>query len=259
MKFVWKFFTSLRLTVVCLALSVLLVFFGTLSQVDEGLWKAQKIWFESYVVIGQHLQLFGWKFNVPIFPGGYAIGFTLLAGLTAAFIHRFTWRWDKLGIHLTHAGVILLLLGQLLTQELAVESYIEFKEGETKNYAEHHLHNELAFIRDAGGGREEVIVIPESMIRDAIGGLEVISIPKSRAKPGGEIRHEKLPFTVRVQEYGVNCQIRRRGPMVDGPVIATQGAGTQLIVEPRTETTDMDSRNLPYCYVELLQDRKSVV
>ena len=241
MKSVWKFFTSLRLTVVCLALSVLLVFFGTLSQVDEGLWKAQKIWFESWIVLGQHLQLFGWKFYIPIFPGGYAIGFTLLAGLTAAFIHRFTWRWDKLGVHLTHAGVILLLLGQLLTQELAVESYVDFKEGETKTYAEDHLKNELAFIRDAGGGQEEVIVIPESMV-----------------KPGAEIRHGKLPFTVRVKEFGVNCQIRRRGPMVDAPAVATEGAGKQLVVEPRPETTDMDSRNLPYAYIELLDGGKSL-
>ena len=119
----------------------------------------------SWIVIGQHLQLFGWKFTVPIFPGGYTHRLHAARGADAAFIHRFTWRWDKLGIHLTHAGVILLLLGQLLTQEFAVESYIEFKEGETKNYAEHHLHNELAFIRDAGGGREEVIVIPESIVK----------------------------------------------------------------------------------------------
>jgi cytochrome c biogenesis factor len=154
MKSVWNFFTSLRLTVTLLALSVLLVFFGTLSQVDDGLWKAQKIWFESYIVAWEHLQLFGLKFVVPIFPGGYLIGFTLLAGLIAAFIKRFAWRKDKIGIHLTHGGVILLLLGQLMAQELAVESYIEFKEGETKTYTEDHLKNELAFIRD-GGGEEE--------------------------------------------------------------------------------------------------------
>ena len=241
MKSVWKFFTSLRLTVTLLALSVLLIFFGTLAQVDEGLWKAQKIWFESYVVIGQHLQLFGWKFTVPIFPGGYLIGFTFLAGLIAAFIKRFAWRRDKIGIHLTHAGVIVLLLGQLLTQELAVESYIEFKEGETKSYAEHHLKNELAFARDAGGGQEEVVVIPETMV-----------------KAGAEIQHEKLPFTVRVKEFGVNCVARRRGPAVDGPGIATQGVGKQLVVEPRGEVTDMDSRNLPYAYIELVQGGQSL-
>jgi len=241
MKLLWKFFTSLRLTVALLALSVLLIFFGTLSQVDEGLWKAQKIWFESWIVIWQHLQLFGWKFTIPIFPGGYLIGTVLFLGLTAAFIKRFTWRWDKLGVNLTHGGVILLLLGQLLTQELALESYIEFKEGETKGYAEHHRDNELAFIRDAGDGREEVVVIPESML-----------------KTGAEIRHEKLPFTVRVKEHGLNCQIRRRGPLVDGPATATQGAGTQVTVEPRAEAKDMDSRNLPYAYIELLAGGNSL-
>jgi hypothetical protein len=241
MRSVWKFLTSLRLTVVCLALSVLLVFFGTLAQVDEGLWKAQKIWFESWIVTAQHLRLFGWRFLVPFFPGGYLIGFTLLTSLIAAFIHRFHWRAEKIGIHLTHAGVILLLLGQLLTQELAVESYVDFREGQTKTYAEDHLKNELAFVRDAGGGKEEVISIPESFV-----------------KPGAEIRHDMLPFVVRVKQYGVNCQIRRRGPMVDGPAVATQGVGTQLMVEPRPEVTDMDSRNLPYAYIEIFEKEKSL-
>ena len=241
MKFLWKFFTSLRLTVTLLALSVLLVFFGTLAQVDEGLWKAQKIWFESYVIVWQHLQLFGLKFVIPIFPGGRLIGFTFLTGLIAAFIKRFAWRKDKIGIHLTHAGVILMLLGELLRQELAVESYIDFKEGETKSYAEAHLKNELAFARDAGGGQEEVVVIPEEMV-----------------KSGAEIQHEKLPFTVRVKEFGINCQARRRGPAVDGPGLASQGLGKQLVVEPRGEVTDMDSRNLPYAYIELLQGGQSL-
>ena len=45
-----KFFTSLRLTVVCLAFAVLLVFFGTLAQVNEGLYDAQNRWFRSIFV-----------------------------------------------------------------------------------------------------------------------------------------------------------------------------------------------------------------
>src|ERR1700738_2817998 len=67
----WKILTSLRITVTLLAFSVLLVVFGTLAQVDEGLWRAQEIWFRSYLVTMQHLRLFGWRFTVPVFPGGY--------------------------------------------------------------------------------------------------------------------------------------------------------------------------------------------
>ena len=241
MKALWKFFTSLRLTVVLLGLSVLLIFFGTLSQVDEGLWRSQKIWFESYLVTNQHLQLFGWKFVVPIFPGGYLIGFTLLAALILAFIQRFTWKWNKLGVNLNHGGVILLLIGQLLTQQFARESFIEFKEGQSKSYAEHHLRNELAFSHETSPGRDEVVVVPESMIKN-----------------GGTISAPNLPFTVRIKEGGSNCQIRRRGPAIDGPAKATAGAGTEVTVIPLAESHDMDSRNLPYAYVEIFEKEKSL-
>ena len=45
-----KFFTSLRLTVVCLALALVLVFWGTLAQVDLGLYKAQNEFFRSFLI-----------------------------------------------------------------------------------------------------------------------------------------------------------------------------------------------------------------
>ena len=233
--------TSLRMTVTLLALSVLLVFFGTLAQVDEGLWRAQEIWFKSFFVFGQNLRLFGLQFPVPLFPGGYLIGFTLLANLTAAFIKRFQWRRDKIGIHLVHSGVILLLLGQLLTDTLSVESHLRLKEGETKNFSEAHRRNELVFKSDAPGGQEEVVAIPEAML-----------------KPGATIQHGKLPFVVHVKEYGVNCELRRRGPAVDGPSPADQGVGPQVVVEPKPEAKDMDSRNLPYAYIEIRKGAQSL-
>ncbi|SVC60354.1 uncharacterized protein METZ01_LOCUS313208, partial [marine metagenome] len=43
-------FTSLRLTVTLLAFSLALVFFGTLDQVNIGINKAQKDYFESFFV-----------------------------------------------------------------------------------------------------------------------------------------------------------------------------------------------------------------
>src|SRR4030095_4123276 len=204
---VWKFFTSLRLTVTLLALAVLLVFFGTLAQVHEGLWKAQEIWFRSFLVVGQKLSLFDWHFPVPIFPGGYLIGFTLLANLTAAFIKRFQWRRDKIGIHLIHSGVILLLLGQLLTDLLSNESHLRLHEGETRNYSEAHRRNELVFATDTQPPNEEIVSIPEGFL-----------------KAGATIQHDKLPAVVRVKEYGVNCVVRRRGPVGRGPFPGWEGA-----------------------------------
>ena len=66
-----NFFTSLRLTVVCLAFALILVFVGTLAQVQIGLYEAQAEYFRSFFVYwtpeGSH-----WK--IPVLPGGWLIG-----------------------------------------------------------------------------------------------------------------------------------------------------------------------------------------
>ena len=50
---IWKFFTSLRLTVILLVIGTLLVFLGTIAQVNEGLWNAQDRWFRKPLVMRQ--------------------------------------------------------------------------------------------------------------------------------------------------------------------------------------------------------------
>src|ERR1043166_6534223 len=44
------FFASLKLTVVCLSVGIVLVFTGTLAQVDLGLFKAQNEFFRNFFV-----------------------------------------------------------------------------------------------------------------------------------------------------------------------------------------------------------------
>src|SRR5260221_9860120 len=105
-----KFFVSLRLTVVCLALGILLVFLGTLAQVDLGLFKAQNEYFRSFFVFWGPK---GASWKIPWFPGGYLVGGLLLINLLAAHIKRFKLTRVKAGIWMVHLGLILLLLGQL--------------------------------------------------------------------------------------------------------------------------------------------------
>jgi hypothetical protein len=197
----WKFFTSLRLTVVCLGLGALIVFFGTLSQVDDGLWRAQHRWFQSFFVYGK-LDVLNWLWHdrslvLPwIFPGGYLVGSVTLINLIAAHIKRFQWGWKKLGIHLAHAGIILLLLGQLLTDQLARESLMSMREGQSRIFSESHRENELVFATDFDANREEVVSIPGELL------------PQKK-----EITHAKLPFTVRVKEYAPNGELTSRATL----------------------------------------------
>src|SRR3569623_1376057 len=98
---------------------MLLVFAGTLAQVNEGLWNAQSRWFKAFFIWwgpqGAHWQ-------IPVFPGGYLVGSVLLLNLLAAHAKRFSWTPKKIGIQLTHFGVILLLVGQLVTDMASKES-----------------------------------------------------------------------------------------------------------------------------------------
>ncbi|HXC99605.1 MAG TPA: cytochrome c biogenesis protein ResB [Verrucomicrobiae bacterium] len=232
-KQLFKFFSSLRLTVVCLAFGVVLVFLGTLAQVNEGLYQAQTRWFRSFFIWWGPAGA-GW--HLPVFPGGYLIGGILLVNLITAHIHRFQFTWKKFGIHLTHAGIILLLVGQLATDMLSRESEIRFNKGETKQYSESARGHELVFLTDAPDAADD----------------QVVAIPPSLLKPGGEIRSDNLPFTVRIQNYYINSRLRERGPMVDtGPPPATQGIGPQAVLMPMPEDRSMDGTNIPSAVIEL--------
>ena len=126
-KKIVSFFTSLKLTAALLAFATVLVFVGTIAQADEGLYGAQAHYFKQWLVIGAHL--FGHKIPL-LLPGGYLIGTLLLVNLVVSHIYRFEFTAKKIGIQLAHAGVILLLVGQLSTDLLSHEMQMHFVEGE---------------------------------------------------------------------------------------------------------------------------------
>jgi hypothetical protein len=232
-KFVIRFFTSLRLTVVLLAFAILLVFIGTLAQVDEGLYNAQARYFRQWLIFG--LNLLGHKIPL-ILPGGYLIGTMLLVNLLAAHIYRFQFSVKKLGIQIAHSGVILLLVGQLATDMFAHESQIRFAEGETKTYAESSQNYELAFTVDVGADAEQVITIPQSLL--------VL---------GREIQDSHLPFTLRVKSFAKNSGAEFRAPMVvTGPPVTTNGVAVNFDFQPQPEVKTMDDKNVPTALIEIV-------
>jgi hypothetical protein len=229
---VFKFFCSLRLTVTLLALGIVLVFVGTIAQANEGLYQAQERYFKHWFVWG--VSMFGYK--VPIgLPGGYLIGTLLLINLTAAHIKRFQLTTKKLGIHLTHLGVILLLVGQLTTDLFSRETQLRFAEGESKVWSEDSMDYELAFATDLDADKEQVVAIPQSIVAR-----------------GGEINHEKLPFTVKVKSYWPNSNPSFRAPMQDNaPPLTTNGVAQHFDFNEVPVTYDMDSKNVPVAILEL--------
>jgi hypothetical protein len=229
----FKFFASLRLTVVLLAFGIVLVFVGTVAQADEGLYNAQARYFKHWFVWG--ITMFGYRIPIGL-PGGYLIGTVLLINLVAAHINRFQFTTKKIGIQLTHAGVILLLVGQLTTDIFSRETQMRFFEGQTRSYSESGMNYELAFVTDADADTEEVVAIPASLL----------------AK-GGELKHDKLPFTVRVKRFWPNSEPSFRAPMLQSePALTTNGIARSFDFRPAPETRSMDSKNVPTALVEIV-------
>ena len=196
MSSLWKFLTSLRLTIWLLGFSVALIFLGSVAQSPEGLWNAQSRWFKTLLVIRRPDD--DW-WVPPFFPGGHLLGGMLLVNLLSAHFRRFKSEFQKFGIQLTHFGVIVLLIGQFITDKTAVESFLGFEEGEAKNFTEHHRDAELVFLSEKNADTDEAVSFHEDLFRPH--GLFV------KSKLPVELKHGKLPFTVRVHEFGMNGDV----------------------------------------------------
>lgn len=226
-------FTSLKLTIVCLAAGMALIFAGTLAQVHLGIHEAQQRYFQSMFV---WWPAEGRGFRIPIFPGGHLIGAVLLINLIAAHAKRFRWAWRKIGIHLTHAGLIIMLAGGLFTDLFAVESHMRLERGDTRNYSEDQLHMELAVIDTTDNDLDQVTAIPESVLK------------KNRT-----IDHWSLPFRIAVRNFYQNSRLKMLSQAEPGAhPIANQGPGAMIAVEPVARVTAQDERDVPAAAIEIL-------
>ena len=226
-------FTSLKLTIVCLGAGMILIFAGTLAQVHLGIHEAQQRYFQSWLV---WWPAEGRGFRIPIFPGGHLIGAVLLINLIAAHVKRFRWSWRKLGIHLTHAGLIIMLAGGLFTDLFAVESHLRLTRGETKNYSEDQQHVELALIDTTDADLDQVTAIPENVLKD-----------------NRTIDHWSLPFRIVVKNFYQNSRLRtlsEAGP--NASALANHGPGAMIAVDAVPRATAQDERNVPSAVIEII-------
>lgn len=151
-----RFLASIRLAVVCLLLLMILVVWGTLYQVEHGLYAAQQRYFYSWVFL-----LFGF---LP-FPGAQLVMFVLFLNLTVTMLFRFALGWSQSGLILIHLGLLLLLAGGWFTQRFGQESFLALVEGEGSNLSAAYRDWELALWDDPGPVRDVHAVDVSSLDR----------------------------------------------------------------------------------------------
>lgn len=245
-----KYLASLKFTVGLLIASMVLVFVGTLAQMDSGIWTVVKLYFRSWFV-WVPLQLFvrlGQIFlSVPTgvqwpdaygfpFPGGWTIGVLLLVNLLAAHTVRFKLSWKRGGVILLHLGLIVMLVGELVTGLFAREYLMPIDEGQSANFLQDSRAYELAVIDTSDAKTDAVTVVPWALFRG-----------------GQTIRDERLPFEMTIERSMANSELPDQTPAgFQNP--ATAGAGSRLaaVEKPEVSGTDPNQKHdMPSAYVRL--------
>lgn len=228
-KKIYHRLSSLRVTVVLLMLSLVLVFVGTLAQVQMGIEPAVAKFFRSWLVFADIGGV-----SLPVFPGGFLLGFLLLINLIAAQTRHFRLDWKDAGIWMAHLGVLILLVGEFVIAMVQQEWVMALDEGQEKQYVNAYKRAELAFTKPLPDGEQQVI-----------------AISPSKLKPGAEIDLPDSPLSIEVLKSWPHADlVRGRTEGVSG----LTKAGERFVAEPAPVPTAPDRMPHPAAIVEIRED-----
>ena len=97
-----------------------------------GIYLAQKEYFESFFVIWSYPEQFYYHdqlrwLSIPL-PGGYLLGGLLVINLLCAHFRYFKFDSRRIGVSITHFGVVLLLISGFLISGMQRESLMSIQE-----------------------------------------------------------------------------------------------------------------------------------
>lgn len=230
-----KLLSSLRLAVTLLGFAMVLIFVATITQVELGIHEVQEKFFRSWIAWWDVMPG-AKKFFIPI-PGGTLLGILLIVNLLAAHGARFKLRWNKAGMIVIHSGILLMLLGEILTGLLGREAQMVINEKETLNYSTFPREVELVVIRPDGDGLETVTAIPQARLKEG-----------AEFPLGG--------FSLKIHSYYLNSEIEPESAATAkfDNTRATEGVGKGYAVLRRPREADDSRRDLTAAFVEIIPD-----
>ena len=196
------FFSSLGLSCTLLILLGILTFLGTLDQVDNGLYAAQKKYFESFFLIH-------WQGALPIpLPGANLVLCILAVNLLVGGMLRLRRGTATVGVLIVHVGIAMLLLSGFIKMYHSEDGAVQLYEGQQKDVFRSYYDWEIAIHEDLGEGRTRVHVAPQEAF-----------LPE--AKDGVTLTSPALPFDLELSGWMVNANVLPKGPRfeVDVPVV----------------------------------------
>jgi hypothetical protein len=169
---------SPKLTVICLSLLVIVVIWGTVYQVDHGLYQAQQKFFHSWFVF-----LFGF---IP-FPAIVLLFWILFFNVLASLLFRIPFRLANIGNIITHLGILIFFVGGFFTFYYSQESSLSLREGDSSRFSISGMSWELAVWEEGRGNRR------------------IYAVDSDRFRPGDAVDFETLGLRIRIESYYRNC------------------------------------------------------
>lgn len=185
-----------------------LVVAGTIAQKYIGLYDSQKMFFSSIIF---------WIGLVPA-PGGRTVTALLLLSLLAKIIIASPWRKATAGIFIAHLGVLLLLVGGLITAASSKEGYVALEKNDTAtSFADYHAR----------------------MLTISKNNVPVKQVAFDTIVKGQTIADVSLPFTLKINDFCRNCTMAERHGDKDN----LQGAAQKVMLAPIANYLE-EERNL---------------
>lgn len=172
-----KFAASFDVTVACLLALMILTFWGTLYQVDHGLYAAQNRMFNPWF-----FTFFGF---IP-FPGAKLVLWVTFVNLVLSGLIKHSYHYRKIGLLFIHYGLLILLVSAGFTYHFAQESYVTLAEGEASNVSEDYHDWEIALWRQT--------MDADTLTRDG----EAVSLES--IEKGGTVTFGSIPVTLKLEE-----------------------------------------------------------
>jgi len=176
-----KFLSSSRITVLCLFLLFVLTFWGTIAQVQQGLYAAQERYFNSFFFLAAGF--------IP-FPGAQSVlwlFFINLICMMALTIKKLA-RRENAGLLIIHLGLILYFFAAFMVFHVYKESAVRLAEGEGSNISASYQDWELGYW--TGGNN--------SKMRD------VTAFDTTDFKPGYQVPFSDQNFHLTVRKFYLN-------------------------------------------------------
>ena len=141
-------FSSMKITVICLSLLLILTFWGTIAQIDQGLYQAQERFFYSWFFTAMGF--------LP-FPGARFVLWILFINLVCATITRLDYKMSHLGLIIVHFGLLSYFISAFITFYVAKESHLTLMEGDGSNVSSSYHEWELSVWEKNSKNRHHVM------------------------------------------------------------------------------------------------------